>query len=455
MSFPENFVWGAAASSYQIEGAAQKDGRGLSVWDVFSHTPEKTFLGHHGNVACDHYHRYEEDVTLMQQIGLKGYRLSIAWPRILPNGTGQINQAGLDFYDRLIDALLKVGITPYVTLFHWDLPYELYTRGGWLNRDSAHWFADYATAVAGCLGDRVQHWMTINEPGVFTNVGHKDGRHAPGDQLSNRHILRIAHNVLRAHGKAVQAIRAASPVETQIGIAPDTDVLMPLPDADAKTIERVKAHYFEIKRPDDFFNVRFWLDPVIFGEYPAEGLAMWEDIMPPIHDGDMMDISQPTDFIGINQYRGQYVTLENNALQVLENPPEQPYTMIGWAIMPEILYWGPRFLYERYQKPLYITENGLSSMDWVSTDGKVHDLNRIDFTRRHLRHLERAIDDGVPVRGYFHWSVMDNFEWAAGYRERFGLIHVDYKTQARTLKESALWYRDVIASNGEILSTKP
>jgi len=449
MPFPQEFVWGAAAASYQIEGAANEDGRGLSVWDVFSHTPGKVTAGHTGDVACDHYHRYADDVALMAEIGLKAYRLSVAWPRILPDGTGAVNVAGLDFYDRLVDTLLAANITPYVTLFHWDLPFELYLRGGWMNRDSADWFADYTTAVVGCLGDRVNHWFTINEPAVFTNVGHKHGRHAPGDRLSDRHLLRMSHNVLRAHGKAVQAIRATSPQAAQVGIAPDTDMLMPLTQ-DETTVNQVREHYFAIKSVDDFFNVRFWLDPVIFGEYPADGVALWEEagIMPPIHEGDMATINQPTDFIGINQYRGEYVEVDDNTLTVQPTNVNQPHTLIGWAVRPEILYWGPRFLYERYQKPLYITENGLSSMDWVNMDGEVLDHHRIDFTRRHLLQLERVIDDGVPVKGYFHWSVMDNFEWARGYRERFGMIYVDYDTQERILKASAHWYKDVITANG-------
>ena len=452
MPFPEDFMWGAAAASYQIEGAAQEDGRSPSVWDVFSHTPDKVDYGHTGDVACDHYHHYKEDVALMKQVGLKAYRLSVAWPRIIPAGTGPANTGGLNFYDRLIDELLAADIVPYVTLFHWDLPFDLYKRGSWLNRDSADWFADYVTAVANRLGDRVKHWFTFNEPGVFTNMGYRSGEHAPGDQLSNLHMTHLTHNILRAHGKGVQAIRAASS-DSQVGVAPDTLVAMPASNDD-KTVARVKEHYFTPKGAGDTWTTSIWLDPMILGQYPEDGLALWDEagIMPPIQAGDMETINQPLDFLGVNQYFGDYYDLDENAVRKLPLPMNKAHSAFRWPISPEILYWGPRFLYERYKLPIYITENGLSSMDWISMDGKVHDLNRIDFTRRHLLQLERAIDDGIDVRGYFHWSIMDNFEWGEGYKQRFGLIHIDYQTQQRTLKDSAYWYRDVIASNGANLA---
>jgi len=449
MPFADDFVWAAAAASYQIEGAYQTDGRGLSVWDVFSHTPDKVDYGHTGDVACDHYNRYKEDINLMKEIGLKAYRLSIAWPRILPMGTGEVNAAGLDFYDRLVDGLLAADIQPYVTLFHWDLPYELYLRGSWMNRESADWFADYVTAVVERLGDRVTHWITLNEPAVFTNMGYRYGTHAPGDRLSDRHMTRMVHNILRAHGKAVEAIRAASAGPCDVGIAPDTGAFMPGHD-DPAYVERVKDYYFEFKAPDDFWNLAMWMDPIVLGDYPAEALQMWDEagILPDIRDGDMAQINQAIDFIGVNQYRGWWIDEVNGELGFRPVSVDHPHTRFDWVIHPEILYWGPRYIHERYQKPIYITENGLSSMDWVSMDGKVHDYGRIDFTRRHLLQLERAIDDGVPVKGYFHWSIMDNFEWARGYRERFGMIYVNYDTQERTPKQSAYWYKDVITSNG-------
>ncbi len=450
MRFPKDFVWGAAAASYQIEGAYNTDDRGLSVWDAFSHRSGKTHNGHTGDVACDHYHRYKEDVALMRQIGLAAYRLSLSWSRILPHGVGRVNEQGLEFYDRLVDELLENHIEPYVTLFHWDFPLALYHRGGWLNRDSADWFADYAQVVMNVLGDRVRFWMTMNEPSVFTVLGHLSGIHAPGDQLSEADGFRIAHHVLMAHGKASLVIRAARP-DAQISMAGNGRIGIPQTESEAN-ITAARNFMFDTTHPE-LWHLNWWTDPVMFGRYPQEGLKAVEAMMPEDFERDLPTIHQPYDFFGLNVYWGEYVSADaNSGFATVPKHMGSPITAFHWDITPEVLYWGPRFLYERYQLPVLITENGLSNSDWVSLDGKVHDPQRIDYTARHLLNFSRAHQDGVPIAGYLHWSILDNFEWGEGMKHRFGMIHVDYRTQKRTLKDSAYWYADVIRSNGESLA---
>ncbi|MBN2470804.1 MAG: family 1 glycosylhydrolase, partial [Anaerolineae bacterium] len=382
--------------------------------------------------------------------GLQAYRLSLSWPRILPEGVGRVNAAGLGFYDRLVDELLAAGIDPYITLFHWDYPYELYCRGGWLNPDSSDWFAEYAAVVADKLGDRVKYWMTHNEPAVFVVVGHRDGRHAPGLKLSFNQILRMSHNVQLAHGKAVQALRARVP-EAKIGAAIVSKIAMPATEQ-AADIEAARRFMFEFKG-QDLWHHNWWSDPMLRGEYPADALALFDGLMPEIKAGDMETIHQPLDFYGVNIYNGAYVRAgADGEPEVLPQPMGFPITAFHWPVTPEALYWGPRFLWERYGLPIVITENGLANTDWVALDGKVHDPQRIDFTGRYLLNYQRAAADGVKLHGYFHWSVMDNFEWGEGTKHRFGLIHVDYETGRRTLKDSAYWYSNVIKSNGASLA---
>jgi len=447
VSFPEKFIWGAAAASYQIEGAWDEDGKGLSVWDMLTRQPGRIWENHDGRTACDHYHRYAEDVGLMREIGLKAYRLSISWPRVLPNGVGKVNEAGLDFYDRLVDALLAQGIEPWVTLFHWDFPYELYLRGGWLNPESSRWFAEYTTAVVDRLSDRVAHWMTLNEPQCFIGLGHQNGEHAPGVKLALPEVLLAAHNALLSHGRAVQVIRARARRQASIGWAPVGMVYYPLSDS-PEDIEAARRATYGVGG-DGVWNNTWWGDPVVLGHYPEEGLRAYGSAVPRFRESDFEVIGQPLDFYGCNTYSGVGTQAGPEGKPVHPAyPPGFPHTLFLWKQTPEALYWGPKFLAERYQLPIVITENGLSNPDWVGLDGKVHDGARIDFLHRYLRELKRAIDDGVDVRGYFAWSILDNFEWAEGYKHRFGLIHVDYATQKRTLKDSAYWYREVIGNNG-------
>ena len=450
MSFSKDFVWGVATASYQIEGAAYADGKGLNTWDVFSRTPGKTWEGCTGDVACDHYHCFKEDVAIMKQVGLKAYRLSISWSRVLPDGTGKPNPKGLEFYDALMDELLAAGITPWVTLFHWDYPYELFFRGGWLNRDSPAWFAEYTSLVVKHLSDRVQHWMTINEPQVFLQHGHVDGTHAPGLKLDWPDVLRATHNVLLSHGRAVQVIRAEAKKKPIVGFAPVGRTCIPTSDK-PQDIEAARWAMFAMNEKNLWSNSWF-SDPIFFKQYPEDGLKLFGSAVPQVGAGDMELIGQPMDFYGMNTYRGMFVKMGS------EGKPEsvplsssRAQTTYYWEITPEALYWGPRFFYERYHKPIVVTENGMPNTDWIHTDGKVHDPQRIDYTSRYLQQLKKASMDGVLVRGYFHWSLIDNFEWAEGYRQRFGLIYVDYPTQKRVPKDSADWYKQVIATNGENL----
>ncbi len=442
MSFPEGFVWGGATAAYQIEGAAAEDGKGPSIWDMFCRTEGRIWNHQSGDVACDHYHRYREDVALMKEMGLQGYRLSISWPRVMPAGAGAVNAKGLDFYDRLVDELLAAQIDPYVTLFHWDYPLELFYRGGWLNSDSPDWFADYTRVVVEGLSDRVAHWMPLNEPQVFATAGHSD------KTLPCREVLRMAHHILLAHGKSVAAIRAHSKRRTKVGYAPVGLVSLPASE-DPRDVEAARQATFAVPRSKSWWNSAWWMDPVYLGHYPEQGLEIYGGDVPVNHEQDMETICQPLDFFGVNFYQGQLVrAAQDGAPEPAVLPTGYPMSFFHWAVTPQLLYWGPRFFYERYKLPIVVTENGMSNVDWVTLDGQVHDPQRIDFTRRYLLQLQRAVEDGVDVRGYFHWTVMDNFDWGQGYKQRFGLVYTEYPTQRRILKDSACWYKEVIASNG-------
>jgi beta-glucosidase len=454
MPFPKSFVWGAAAASYQIEGAHEADGKGPSVWDMMCRWPGKLWQGRDGYTACDHYHRSRQDVALMKQVGLKAYRLSVSWPRVMPQGVGAVNDKGLAFYDRLIDDLLAAGVQPWVTLFHWDYPLALFYRGGWLNRESVEWFAQYTQVIVDKLGDRVTNWMTLNEPQCFIGLGHGTGIHAPGIMLPMREQLLAMHHALMAHGRAVQVIRSRAKSKPTIGWAPVGVVRYPAND-DPRLVEAARQQTMAV-RDAGFWNNTWLSDPAIRGHYPEDGLKLFGPDVPANHEADMALIRQPLDFYGANIYNGTPIEFgPDGNVRDVQRGDGHPLTLFYWTLDPAVLYWGPRFLYERYKLPLVVTENGLSNPDWVDLDGRVRDPQRIDFTRRYLLQLERAVNDGIDVRGYMHWSIMDNFEWAETYKQRFGMIHVDYVTQQRTLKDSAHWYTKVIASNGAHLHEKP
>ena len=440
MSFRKDFMWGAATAAFQIEGAWNEDGKSPSIWDEFCHRGGKIEDNSNGDIACDHYHRYKEDVKLMADMGLKAYRFSIAWPRILPDGTGKINEKGLEFYSNLVDELLKYNITPFVTLYHWDLPYCLYLRGGWLNPESPLWFEEYTKAVAEKLGDRVKHFITFNEPSVFMGCGYWLGDHAPGYKLGTRDLLHMGHNIHLAHGRAVKVLRKLVP-DAKVGITLATMPAIPVTPADE---ENAYNQYFTCAGEGFFWTDSYWADPIVFGKYPEELLENFKEIFPAFTKEDMDLISQKIDFLGINIYQARYIGEHSRYRGT-------PHTELGWDLYDSALEWGVKHFYKRWKLPVYITENGLSCHDWESLDGKVHDPNRIDFLQRYLRGLKKAAGAGCDIRGYFQWSFMDNFEWAKGYNPRFGMIFCDYKTQKRIPKDSAYWYKEVIESNGENL----
>ena len=451
MGFKKGFAWGAATASYQNEGAAFEDGKGLSIWDVFTHQPGRVADGTNGDVASDQYHHFQEDIDIMHRLKMNAYRFSLSWPRILPEGTGEVNQKGLAFYDRLVDDLLEKNITPYITLFHWDLPYALFLRGGWLNPDMPKWFSEYTSVVMDRLSDRVNHWITQNEPQCFISSGLEGGIHAPGLKMNKRDVLQAAHIALLSHGHAVTVIKDRARQTPVIGYAPASWWLWSPVTDNAADIEACRKQTFNAKE-DQAGGTAWWLDPVFLGQYPQDAAEKVREFMPSIGPDDMRVISQPIDFVGMNVYQtylGKAGT--NGECETVDRTPGHDRTAYPWPVTPQALYWGPKFYSERYRTQIVITENGLSNEDWVHLDGKVHDPQRIDFTTRYLRQLRRAAEDGVDVGGYFHWTLTDNFEWATGYSNRFGLVYVDFATQKRTIKDSGFWYGDVIATNGNIL----
>jgi beta-glucosidase len=442
--FPDGFLWGAATSAYQIEGSPRADGAGPSIWERFVHSPGLTASGDTGEVACDHYRRYQADVQLMADLGLNAYRFSIAWARVLPSGRGPVNPGGLDFYQRLVDRLLEHGIQPLATLYHWDLPAALDDRGGWLNPDSADWFAEYAQVMFRALGDRVPMWGTINEPWVITDGGYLHGALAPGHR--NLYEAPIAsHNLLRAHGAAVQAYRAEA--SQRIGLIVNLEPKYPA--------SRSPADQAALRRADAYMN-RQYLDPVFHGRYPDELPEIFGPAWPEHRAADFQLIQEPFDFLGINYYTRSVTRHDDAALPLRAGPVRQAgqvYTETGWEVYPTALTDVLLWVKQRYGDiPLYITENGAAFYDPPKpVDGRVDDPLRLHYYREHLRAAHAAIRQGVDLRGYFAWSLLDNFEWSLGYAKRFGLVHVDYETQARTLKSSARFYADVIRSGGAVL----
>ena len=449
MRFPDNFYWGTATASYQVEGASLIDGKGESTWDQFVRIPGNVADSHTGDIACDHYHRYEEDVRIMSDIGLNSYRFSISWPRVLPDGTGRVNDQGLDFYDRLVDALLAHNITPWVTLFHWDFPYKLFMQGGWLNPAVVDWFGEYTGIIAAKLGDRVSNWLTINEPQIVIHLGHSTGEHAPGVSYSLPDQVIATHHLLCAHGRAVQVLRSAAKKPFSIGLAPVGFIGLPKTDSE-KDIQAAYQCTFSIQNPNMLSNTWF-MDPLFQGKYPADGLELFGRFLPRDWENDLPDLNQPLDIFAVNLYHGLVIKSGSDGAELVEHPIGYPRTTMGWPVTSEVLYWGPKFLYERYGKPIVITENGMASCDWIHQNGKIQDYQRIDFMSTHLQALLRSHKDGVPIKGYFHWSLMDNFEWAHGYTQRFGIVFVEFKTGERILKESAHWYKNTIHERGRNL----
>ncbi len=441
--FPEGFLWGSATASYQVEGAVNEDGRSPTIWDTFSKTPGKTVEGATGDIADDHYHRYKEDIQLMKNLGVKSYRFSIAWSRVFPDGTGAANPKGLDFYNKLVDELLKNGITPFATLYHWDLPQVLQDKyGGWESRETSEAFADYAGYAAEKLSDRVKHFFTINEFGAFVELGYRIGIHAPGLKLPAARFNQTRHHAVLGHGLAVQAIRAKAKAGTKIGLAENMAICCPV----IETAEHIKAAEEATRQ----LNAQY-ITVIQEGKYTDLYLENAGKDAPKFTAADMKTISSPLDFVGINIYTPTYVRADGSeqGFAVVPNPSSYPHMLSSWLnIGPEALYWGPHHVNKIWgAKEIYITENGCSSSDIPAEDGKVYDTDRVMYLRNYLSHLQRATNDGVPVKGYFCWSLMDNFEWADGYTNRFGLHYVDYKTQKRTPKLSADFYKQVIARN--------
>lgn len=442
LSFPPDFRWGCATAAYQIEGAVTEDGRGLTNWDVFAHTAGRIANNDTGDVACDSYHRYAEDRAHLKALGIKNYRMSIAWARIFPNGRGQPNQKGIDYYNRVIDGLLGADIRPYVTLFHWDLPQAL--PGGWQNRDTAHAFADYAGFMAGKLSGRVHDFMTVNELACFTDLGHREGSHAPGLRLSPSEVNQVRHHGVLAHGLGVQAIRAYTEAGTKVGIADNTTCCVPV----IETPEHIAA----AKKATREMNAMF-LTAVLEGRYIDEYLAEQGANAPKIEAGDMAAIGSPLDFVALNIYVPKWVRADAGpkGYATIPHTSSSPRMASPWLVVgPEVAYWGVRLVSELWQpKALYISENGASADDPV-INSRIDDADRIMYLRNYLSQFRRAAADGYPLKGYFLWSLMDNFEWADGYSKRFGIIYVDFSTQERVPKLSAAWYKEVIRRNAVV-----
>ncbi|MCX7713272.1 MAG: family 1 glycosylhydrolase [Chthoniobacterales bacterium] len=452
--FPKQFTWGAATSACQIEGGVLAGGRTFSIWDHYCQwQPEKILNEDSCHEATDHFHRFSEDLDLLQQIGVNAYRFSISWSRIFPNFCPTVNSEGLDFYERLVDECLRRGIQPWVTLYHWDLPLWLHYRGGWLNPSAPELFQEFASAVAKRLGDRVIHWMTFNEPQCFIGKGLYEGEHAPFFRLPLRDALLAAMSVIRAHELATEAIRrcsaSSSGVKVKIGFVTVGIVSVPATEGEADVAAAEEDTFLLGENP--LWSASLYLDPIFLGRIPEELPQRFGNVLPDWIER-MLPLTQCTDFLGLNLYTAKRVCAgkERGAMKVL-SPPGSATTNIGWEVVPECMYWGPKFYYQRYKVPIIITENGMAAHDWPSVDGKVYDPQRVAFLREYLLQLSGCINDGVPVEGYFHWSLLDNFEWAMGYRMRFGLIYVDYSTQKRIPKESASFYRQIIATSGEVL----
>lgn len=441
MGFAKDFIWGASSAAYQVEGAYDEDGKGPGIWDELS--AGHVLHGENGNVACDQYHRYKADVALMKQMGLKAYRFSVSWPRVMPE-RGKVNEQGLRYYSDLVDELLSAGIEPICTLFHWNLPMWVHQAGGWHSSEVVDDFEDFVRVVADALSDRVKYWITINEPAGFIGSGYVTGAHAPFEKLLGKpmpemlaEVKKLTLHALLAHGRAVSTIREVAKSTPSIGMALNGDIITPGTEDNEDDVEEARRRTFT---EDGLFgSLGWWADPMVLGQAP-------KILQDAISDSDMALIHQPLDFFGYNCYNsGNYNEYMGPNPAVY---PGMPRTAMGWPITKDALYWAARFITDRYHLPLMITENGMANIDFVSDDGKVHDPQRIEFTKWYLQGLQRAADEGYPIIGYCHWAFLDNFEWAEGYDRRFGLVYVDYRTQQRVRKDSSYWYEKVIENNG-------
>lgn len=438
--FGRDFVWGTATAAYQIEGGRNADGKGDSIWDICSNTPGKIRDGSNGDIACDSYHKLDEDLSLLQELGVNAYRFSVSWPRVLPNGIGKVNEKGVDYYNRLIDGLLERKITPYLTLYHWDLPQALQEKGGFLNENFPEWFLEYAKVIASRFGDRVKHFFTFNEPqNVLPSIC------PPCIQYSQKEQLVRIHNLLLAHGLAAKEIHKID--GAVVGYTSCGDIPMPQTDS-PEEYELAKQEFFALNTEYPETCTSIYSEPIFNGKYPDRYYEEFKDIMPNIKPDDMKIISEPLDFWAQNTYSGYYVKAVKVGGKVVAQripyPCGAPINVLGWPILPKSVYYAVKYVYERYGKPVYMAENGTSLYDYVFNDGKVHDLARVEYIQNYLSELERAKKEGIDIKGYFYWSLLDNFEWFQGVAPRFGLVHVDYQTLKRTPKDSFYYFKSVI-----------
>lgn len=444
-TFPKDFFWGTATASYQIEGAYQEDGRGLSTWDAFTRRPGKILNNDTGDIACDHYHRYPEDVAIMKELGLNSYRFSIAWPRIFPSGKGTLNQKGVDFYDKLIDLLLKNNIEPFITLFHWDLPLKLEEDlGGWRNKETAKLFADYVSVMADRFSDRVKHWTTMNEIICFTMLAHRDDKHAPGKKEPRKIVLQTVHNAMLGHGLGVQSLRAHAKQKVQVGLVDNPRVTWPA----IPTPENIEAAKKAFKASNQHI-----LFPAMTGEYSDPYLESLGADKPDFTDEEMKIIASPTDYVGFNMYSGDAILASGkpDGFESLPFPQDYPKTDMGWSIAPRGLYYLLKFANEYFPgKELYVTENGMAAIDSESENGDVNDTGRMEYLRSHMEMVAKGLKEGLPIKGYFVWSLLDNFEWAFGLGKRFGIVRVNYSNQKRTIKLSGRYLAESIKA-GKVL----
>ena len=444
IKFPNGFKWGTATASAQIEGASKEGGKGLTNWDVIP-LVGGTYQEQTPDQGCDHYYKFKEDIKLMAELGINVYRFSISWARIIPEGVGEVSEEGLKFYEDLIDELLKYGIEPYVTLFHWDYPMTLQNKGGWLNPDSPTWFLEYIKVVLNRFSKKVKNWMTINEPANAVTIGGVSFR----ANYSTKENLEIIHNMLKAHGLAAQYIHECGGL---VGYAPCSSCYAPLDENNEEDIKAAKQAMFAHQK-DNVWNLALWVDPIVFGKYPKEYYEIYSEFeRPNITEEDMKLISTPIDFLGMNIYTGDRVKrVGTDGYEIVRHEVGNPQTSMEWEVYPRIIYWVPKFIYERYQLPFYITENGCAVTDIVSEDKKVHDGPRVEYLKQYLKQFALAIEEGVDARGYFLWSFMDNFEWFKGYSKRFGIVYVNYQTKERIKKDSFEFYKETISKNGRNL----